>query len=94
MNEEVEIKFLCIIAAPEGIKVIETNHPDVQIYCAVVDEGLNEMDSNLERRIMKNIFNHYSDKTFIIISHRNDNMDLFDRVLWLEDGIISKDLRK
>ena len=36
------IKFLCIVAAPEGIKVIETNHPDVQIYCAVVDEGLNE----------------------------------------------------
>ena len=27
---------------PEGIKVIETNHPDVQIYCAVVDKGLNE----------------------------------------------------
>ena len=37
-----KIKFLCIVAAPEGIKVIETNHPDVQIYCAVVDKGLNE----------------------------------------------------
>ena len=37
-----QIKFLCIVAAPEGIKVIETNHPDVQIYCAVVDKGLNE----------------------------------------------------
>ncbi|MBR5503952.1 MAG: uracil phosphoribosyltransferase, partial [Methanobrevibacter sp.] len=30
------------VAAPEGIKVVETNHPDVQIYCAVVDKGLNE----------------------------------------------------
>ena len=37
-----KIKFLCIVAAPEGIKVVETNHPDVQIYCAVVDKGLNE----------------------------------------------------
>ncbi len=36
------IKFLCIIAAPEGLKRIEEKHPDVQIYCAVVDEKLNE----------------------------------------------------
>ena len=35
------IKLLCIVAAPEGIKVIETNHPDVQIYCATVDNELN-----------------------------------------------------
>ena len=37
-----KIKLLCIVAAPQGIKVIETNHPDVQIYCATVDNGLNE----------------------------------------------------
>lgn len=37
-----KIKFLCIIAAPEGLKKIEEKHPDVQIYCAVVDEKLNE----------------------------------------------------
>ena len=36
------IKFLCIIAAPEGIKRIEEKHPDVQIYCAHIDEKLNE----------------------------------------------------
>lgn len=36
------IKFLCIIAAPEGIKRIEKKHPDVQIYCAHIDEKLNE----------------------------------------------------
>lgn len=36
------IKFLCIIAAPEGIKAIEEKHPDVQIYCAAIDEKLNE----------------------------------------------------
>lgn len=36
------LKFLCIIAAPEGIKAIETKHPDVQIYCAKIDRQLNE----------------------------------------------------
>lgn len=37
-----QIKFLCIIAAPEGIQKVENLHPDVQIYCACVDEKLNE----------------------------------------------------
>ena len=36
------IKFLCIIAAPEGLEVLTKTHPDVQIYCAAVDEKLNE----------------------------------------------------
>ncbi|AMK15418.1 uracil phosphoribosyltransferase [Methanobrevibacter olleyae] len=36
------IKLLSIVAAPEGIEVIEANHPDVKIYCATVDKGLNE----------------------------------------------------
>ena len=37
-----KIKLLCIVAAPDGIKTIEENHPEVQIYCAVVDRELNE----------------------------------------------------
>lgn len=37
------IKFLCIIAAPEGIARIEKEHPDVQIYCASIDEKLNDI---------------------------------------------------
>ncbi len=38
----VKLKFLCIIAAPEGIKKMKEIHPDVDIYCAVIDEHLNE----------------------------------------------------
>ena len=38
-----KIKFLCIIAAPEGIKRMQEVHPDVQIYCAAIDERLNEV---------------------------------------------------
>ena len=38
-----KIKFLSIIAAPEGIEKIKENHPDVQIYCAALDEKLNDV---------------------------------------------------
>ena len=37
-----QIKFLCLIAAPEGIKALNEAHPDVEIFCANVDECLNE----------------------------------------------------
>lgn len=37
-----KIKFLSIIAAPEGLKKMKEAHPDVQIYCAAIDECLNE----------------------------------------------------
>ncbi|PWM26255.1 MAG: uracil phosphoribosyltransferase [Oscillospiraceae bacterium] len=36
------IKFVCIIAAPEGIEALQAAHPDVQIYAAAQDERLNE----------------------------------------------------
>ena len=36
------IKFLCLIAAPEGIKALSEAHPDVEIFCANVDECLTE----------------------------------------------------
>lgn len=38
-----KIKLLCIIAAPEGIKRIKDKYKDVQIYCASIDERLNEI---------------------------------------------------
>lgn len=37
------IKFMCIIAAPEGVKALNEAHPDIQIYCAAVDDHLNEV---------------------------------------------------
>ena len=36
-----DIKFLCIIAAPEGVTKIQTEHPDVDIYAAAYDSHLN-----------------------------------------------------
>jgi len=37
-----KIKFMCLIAAPEGVKALSEAHPDVEIYCAHLDECLNE----------------------------------------------------
>jgi uracil phosphoribosyltransferase len=36
------IRLMCLIAAPEGIKVVMDTHPDVDIYVASIDERLNE----------------------------------------------------
>lgn len=36
------IKLMCLIAAPEGIKAVQEAHPDVDIFVAAIDECLNE----------------------------------------------------
>ena len=36
------IRMICIVAAPEGIELVERHHPDVHIYTPVVDSGLND----------------------------------------------------
>lgn len=37
-----QIKLMCILSAPEGIERVHSEHPDVEIYTAAVDEKLNE----------------------------------------------------
>ena len=37
-----DIRFMCLIAAPEGIKVLSEAHPDIDIYIAAKDDHLNE----------------------------------------------------
>ncbi|MDF2535605.1 MAG: upp, partial [Bacillales bacterium] len=36
------IKFMCLIAAPEGVELLKNAHPDVDIFIAILDEKLNE----------------------------------------------------
>ena len=36
------IKFMCLIAAPEGVEKLHRDHPDVPIFCASLDEKLND----------------------------------------------------
>lgn len=60
----------------------------------IIDEGLSQIDINLERKILKNLFKMYENKMMIVISHRLDNMDLYDRVIELKNGEIVKDVFK
>ena len=54
----------------------------------LIDEGLNEIDIVLERKILTNIFNYYPNKTIIIVSHRLDNIDLYNQIIKIEEGKI------
>ena len=36
------IKFCCLVAAPEGVRVLQDAHPEIDIYAAALDERLNE----------------------------------------------------
>ena len=49
----------------------------------MIDEGLSQIDIKLERIILENLFWTYQDKTFIMVSHRENNTDLYDRVIRL-----------
>ena len=37
-----DIRLVCLVGAPEGVKVIEEDHPDVELILATLDEKLNE----------------------------------------------------
>ena len=36
------IRLMCLVASPQGVKAVEEQHPDVDIYLASLDEGLND----------------------------------------------------
>ena len=36
------IRFMCLVAAPEGVKAVQEAHPDVNLYIAAIDDHLNE----------------------------------------------------
>ncbi len=36
------IKMMCLVASPQGLKAVEEKHPDIDIYLASLDEGLND----------------------------------------------------
>lgn len=60
----------------------------------LIDEGLSQMDVNLERKILKRMFKKYFNKTIIVVSHRLDNLDLYNHYIELSHGKIVKDVNK
>jgi len=63
-------------------------------YILIIDEGLNQLDVNLERKILKDIFHEFYDKTIIVISHREENLDLFSHKVRMSHGKIIEDVEK
>lgn len=49
------------------------------------DESLSEIDVNLERKILKKIIKKFSSKTILLVSHRKDNLDLFDKLYMISN---------
>ena len=37
-----QIRLVCLVASPQGVKTVQEKHPDVDIYLAALDEGLND----------------------------------------------------
>ena len=37
-----DVRMICVVAAPEGVRVLEERHPDVQVFTAALDERLND----------------------------------------------------
>ena len=49
----------------------------------LLDESLSEVDINLERKILKKLLK--LNKTILLVSHRNNNLDLFDKLFTIKD---------
>ena len=55
----------------------------------MIDEGFNQIDIKLEKEILLDIFRYFHDRTFIIISHRIENSDLYNRVIKIDNGFVN-----
>lgn len=57
----------------------------------ILDESMNEIDNELENKILKNLFSYYRERTFIVITHHFTNKYLFDKVidLNLKKGVLT-----
>lgn len=57
----------------------------------ILDEATSALDNNMERSILENIIHKTEIKTLIMVSHNHTNLNLFDRVLIFENGLIKED---
>jgi len=55
-----------------------------------MDEASSALDSNSERRVMKSVLSVSSDTAILFATHRNNNLDLFDRTVLVENGVVQE----
>lgn len=65
-----------------------TRNSDIYIF----DEALSQLDIEKEQIILENILSYLNDKTIIVISHRLNCKDMFNRILSLKDGKIYEEI--
>ena len=53
----------------------------------IFDESFSHLDIEMERKILKYLFENYHDKTFIVISHRKSNLDLYNQIIRVGKGV-------
>lgn len=82
------------ISGGEGQRIILARSLLKNSAIILIDEGFSQMDVNLERLILKEMFIYFKKQTIILISHRLDNIDLFNHLIEIEDGKIKKDVLK
>ena len=56
----------------------------------IFDEALNQIDIENEKIILNNMFKYLKNKTIIVISHRYNNQELFDRIIEINKGKINE----
>ena len=69
----------------ERIIIARSMLSSANIY--IYDESFSHLDIEMERKILKYLFDNYKDKTFIIISHRKSNLDLFNQKIRVGEGV-------
>ncbi len=77
------------LSGGEAQRIILARAISKKFNILIIDEGLNQTDISMERKILSNLIKEYKDKTIIYISHRLDNKDLFDNVIKIENGVLS-----
>ncbi len=55
----------------------------------MLDEATSALDAKKEQEVLKNLFEAFKDKTFLVVAHRFSNLLLCDRVLVLRDGTLA-----
>ena len=56
----------------------------------VLDDSTSALDVNTERVVLKNIYEHFSEKTLIITAHRFSSVADCDEILYMKDGVITE----
>lgn len=77
------------ISGGERQRIILARHLLLNKEVLIMDEATSALDVNLERSILKSVLDKNKNKIIIHISHHNENMDLYDKVITISKGKVT-----